>query len=145
MQVHHILRSKETSAVFTVPPSMPVSEAVKLLSEKRIGALIVSDDDGDTPAGILSERDIVREIGRRGSACLDDTVGDMMTSKVITAAPSDFSDQVLAEMTDGRFRHMPVLDGGKLVGVISIGDVVKARLSELAMEKEALEGMIKGY
>ena len=145
MQVHHILRSKETSAVFTVPPSMPVSEAVKLLSEKRIGALIVSDDDGDTPAGILSERDIVREIGRRGSACLDDTVGDMMTSKVITAAPSDFSDQVLAEMTDGRFRHMPVLDGGKLVGVISIGDVVKARLSELSMEKEALEGMIKGY
>ena len=145
MQVHHILRSKATDAVFTVPPSMAVSDAVKLLSEKRIGALIVSEDDGKTPAGILSERDIVREIGRRGAGCMDDKVGDMMTSKVITAAPSDFADQVLAEMTDGRFRHMPVLDGGKLVGVISIGDVVKARLAELAMENEALEGMIKGY
>ena len=145
MQVHQILRSKDASAVYTVPSTTPVSDAVAMLSERRIGALIVSDDDGATPAGILSERDIVREIGRRGPDCLGDRVADMMTDKVITASPADPADQVLAEMTDGRFRHMPVMESGRLVGVISIGDVVKARLSELAMENEALEGMIKGY
>ena len=144
MQVHQILRSKDAATVHTVPSSMTVSDAVRMLSEKRIGALIVSDDDGRTPAGIISERDIVREIGRRGPACLDDRVADMMTAKVITASPSDPADQVLAEMTDGRFRHMPVMEGDEMIGLISIGDAVQARLRELAMEKEALTGMIMG-
>ena len=145
MLVRQIIGSKGGQGVFTVPSSMSVSDAVKELSEKRIGALIVSDDGGETPAGILSERDIVREMGRRGTSCLSETVGDMMTKNLITATPLDPADQVLAEMTDGRFRHMPVMENGKMVGIVSIGDVVKARLSELSMEKDALEGMIKGF
>jgi CBS domain-containing protein len=94
----------------------------------------------------VSERDIVREIGRRGSACLNDTVDSIMTARVVTCVLGDQTDAVLQKMTDGRFRHIPVVvEGNQLVGLISIGDVVKARLSELAMEKDALEGMIKGF
>ena len=115
-----------------------------MLSEKRIGALVVSDD-GEVPLGILSERDIVRELGRRGEGVLGETVSDLMTRDLIGCTVDESADQVLSKMTDGRFRHMPVMDGPKMAGLISIGDVVKARLSELAMEKDALEGMIKGF
>jgi len=105
----------------------------------------VSDDNGKTAAGILSERDIVRELGKRGASCLTETIATMMTRKLVTCAPSDTSDAILSKMTEGRFRHMPVLDGGTLIGLISIGDVVKARLAELAMERDALEGMVMGH
>lgn len=143
MQVHQILRSKPAGAVITVAPDTRVADAARLLAERRIGAVVVSAD-GRTPQGILSERDIVRDLGRRGSVCLDDRVEALMTRNIIGCAPGDSTDTVLAKMTAGRFRHMPVMDGGEMVGIISIGDVVAARISELAMEKDALEGMIKG-
>jgi CBS domain-containing protein len=144
MLVQQILTSKTVGDVFTLAPGATLSEAAALLSEKRIGAIIVSKD-GKHPAGILSERDIVRELGKRGVACMTDSVDNVMTAKLIGCSKSDSADDVMQKMTDGRFRHMPVMDGDVMIGLISIGDVVKARLSELAMEKDALEGMIKGF
>ncbi len=144
MLVSQILKSKSDDAVVTSPPSMLISEAARMLSDKRIGTLVISKD-GKMPDGILSERDIVRELGRQGAGCLSHKVESMMTSKLVTCGPDDRADAVLQQMTDGRFRHMPVLDGGRMVGLISLGDVVKARLTELSMEKDALEGMIMGH
>lgn len=144
MLVSQILKSKPLGSVITIAPGATVSEAVALLSEKRIGAVIVSQD-GTTAEGILSERDIVRELGKRGPAVLSDKVSALMTVRLVGCAPVDQTDAVLQKMTDGRFRHMPVQEGGRMVGLISIGDVVKARLEELAAEKDALEGMIKGF
>lgn len=144
MQVHQILKDKSDDGVVTVAPDTPVSAAVETLSNRRIGALIVSTD-GKVPVGILSERDIVREIGRRGTGCLGAPVEALMTRDLVTCARQDTADAVLAQMTRGRFRHMPVLEAGQMVGLISIGDVVKARLSELAFEKEALQDMIMGH
>ena len=143
MLVHQILRSKSDEGVVTIAPGRTIAQAAELLSSKRIGAVIVSKD-GVSPLGILSERDIVRELGKRGTGCLTDKVEVLMTSKLVSCRPDDAADAVLAKMTEGRFRHMPVLKDEKMVGLISIGDVVKARLSELAMEKEALTGMIMG-
>jgi CBS domain-containing protein len=142
--VSQILKSKAQEGVVTVPPTMTVAEAARMLSEKRIGTVIVSRD-GHAADGILSERDIVRELAARGAGCLTLLVSDLMTSKLVTCRRDDAADVVLQKMTDGRFRHMPVVEGGALIGVISLGDVVKARLLELAMEKDALEGMIMGY
>jgi CBS domain-containing protein len=144
MPVSTILKAKPTEGVITVTPGSTVGEAAQLLSVKRIGAVIVSAD-GERMAGILSERDIVRELGRRGAACLTDPVEALMTRDVMSCAPGDRTNDVLQRMTDGRFRHMPVLHEGRMVGLISIGDVVKARLSELSTEVDALEGMIKGF
>lgn len=144
MLVKQILSSKPVGEVFTLAPHATLSEAAALLSDKRIGAIIVSND-GKHPAGILSERDIVRELGKRGVICMTDTVDQVMTSKLIGCTNADSADSVMQKMTDGRFRHMPVMDGDEMIGLISIGDVVKARLSELSMEKDALEGMIKGF
>ena len=143
MLVRQILDLKSGSGVVTIASGTTVSETAQLLSEKRIGAVVVVD--GDTPLGIFSERDIVRELGRRGEACLKDKVDDLMTRAMVSSTPSESADQVLSKMTEGRFRHMPVMEADKMVGLISIGDVVKARLSELSMEKDALEGMIKGF
>jgi CBS domain-containing protein len=144
MPVSTILKAKPSEGVITVAPGSTVGDAARLLSEKRIGAVIVSAD-GAGMAGILSERDIVRELGRRGAACLGDPVEALMTKDVVSCAPGDRTNDVLQKMTDGRFRHMPVMAEGRMVGLISIGDVVKARLSELATEVDALEGMIKGF
>lgn len=143
MQVHQILRAKSQTSVMTVMPGSSVADATRLLSERRIGAVIVSDD-GIRPLGILSERDIVRDVGRRGAECLHDKVEALMTRNLVTCAPEDSTDHVLELMTSGRFRHMPVVSGDRMVGIISIGDVVAARISELAMEKDALTGMIMG-
>ncbi len=144
MLVRQILNSKGGGDVVTIKSNTSVSDAVVLLSEKRIGAVVISDD-GTVPLGILSERDIVREMGRRGASCLDEIVSDMMTRDLTSCTSDETADGVLAKMTVGRFRHLPVMDGPAMIGLISIGDVVKARLSELAMEKDALEGMIKGF
>lgn len=144
MLVQQILKSKPDEAVVTLAPGTSLADAAKTLSSHRIGAIIISPD-GLKVAGILSERDIVRELGKRGPDCLADLVDDIMTSKIIGCTRSDGSGDVLAKMTAGRFRHMPVMDGDDMVGLISIGDVVKAQLAELSMEKEALEGMIKGF
>lgn len=144
MLVQQILKDKSDEGVVTIAPGSSVSEAVKILSSRRIGALVVSKDGGEV-AGIISERDIVRAIGSKGTGCLADPVENLMTSKIVSATREDTVDAVLGKMTEGRFRHMPVMEGTKMVGLISIGDVVKAQLAELSMEKEALEGMIKGF
>ncbi len=144
MQVHQILASKTDDVVVTIAPTASMGEAAALLSARRIGAVIVTGE-GDAPLGILSERDIVRELGRQGAACLQTKVSEAMTAKLVTCTREDSAHDVMTRMTDGRFRHMPVMDGARMVGLISIGDVVKARLGELAMEKEALEGMIMGF
>jgi CBS domain-containing protein len=144
MLVSQILKSKADDGVVTVPPGTTIAKAAETLSARRIGALVVSQD-GKRVAGILSERDIVRELGRRGPACMADTVDSIMTARIIGCGRGDATDDVLQKMTDGRFRHMPVMEGEEMVGLISIGDVVKARLMELAAEKDALEGMIKGF
>ncbi|MGL4236220.1 CBS domain-containing protein [Tabrizicola sp.] len=144
MTVQQVLKVKGDGAIVTVPSSATLSEVAEVLSARRIGAVLVSDD-GQRPLGILSERDIVRELGRRGVGCMTDPVTKVMTSKLVTCTRADRATDVMQKMTDGRFRHMPVMDGEVMVGFISIGDVVKYRLSELAMEKDALEGMIKGF
>ncbi len=143
MRIERVLRDKGGEVV-TIEPDANVGAAAKLLSDRRIGAVIVTAADG-TPAGILSERDIVRELGRKGQGVLDQSVSEMMTSQIKSCAPSDALDHVLGMMTEGRFRHMPVMEEGRMVGLVSIGDVVKARLSELAMERDALEGMVMGH
>jgi CBS domain-containing protein len=144
MHVQQILKSKSDDGVVTVAPGTTVAKVAETLSTRRIGAVIISPD-GKKVVGIVSERDVVRELGRRGAACLGDAVETIMTSKIVSCRREDSADDVLQDMTDGRFRHMPVMEGDQMVGLISIGDVVKARLAELAMEKDALEGMIKGF
>lgn len=144
MNASQILGAKASSAVECIAPEASVADAAAQLSAKRIGVLVVSHD-GSTIDGMLSERDIVRELGTRGAGCMGDKVADLMTREIVTCAGDEMTDRVLAKMTEGRFRHMPVVEAGKMVGLISIGDVVKARLSELSMERDALEGMIMGH
>ena len=144
MLVQQILKSKGDEGVITITPETLVSEAAQILAERRIGGLVVSRD-GTKVDGILSERDIVRSLAVRGVVCMTESVSDMMTRNPVCCARHDTSDAVLTRMTDGRFRHMPVVEDGKLVGIVTIGDVVKARLEELSMEKTALEGMIMGH
>ncbi|MCB1369005.1 MAG: CBS domain-containing protein [Rhodobacteraceae bacterium] len=144
MLVQQILKGKPSQEIATIKSSATVSQAAQLLAEKRIGALVVSDD-GTSVAGMFSERDIVRELGNRGVGCMSACIRDYMTTDISTCAKSDNADQVLQQMTTGRFRHLPVMEDGKMIGLISIGDVVLARLSEMAMENQALEGMIKGF
>jgi CBS domain-containing protein len=144
MLVQQILKSKPDLGVISVAPDATVADAANLLSNKRIGTVVVSKD-GVSLDGILSERDIVRELGKRGVGVLTEAVSALMTSKLVTCTPQESADSVLEMMTSGRFRHMPVLEGSKMIGLISIGDVVKARLAELSMEKDALEGMIMGH
>lgn len=144
MIVREILKGKPTEGVITVAPGSRVEAAAAVLSEKRIGSVVVSAD-GKSFAGILSERDIVRELGKRGPTCLAETVDEMMTKDLETCTLADTAESVLERMTQGRFRHMPVVEEGEMIGIITIGDVVKARLSELSMEKNALEGMIMGF
>ncbi|MGC9368662.1 MAG: CBS domain-containing protein [Paracoccaceae bacterium] len=144
MRVHQILKSKADDGVVTIQPGATVAEAAALLSSRRIGSVVVSED-GRSVAGILSERDIVREVARRGTVCLTSPIEEVMTRDVSVCRMEDGADAILQKMTEGRFRHLPVMEGDAMIGLISIGDVVKARLSELAMEKDALEGMIMGH
>ncbi|WP_420863203.1 CBS domain-containing protein [Algirhabdus cladophorae] len=144
MLVQQILKSKADDGVVSITPEALVSDAAALLSARKIGSVVVSTD-GRVALGILSERDIVREIGKRGHGCLSEPVSKMMTTNLVTCDSFQTADAVLHTMTEGRFRHMPVVEDGQMVGLITLGDVVKARLAELAMEKDALEGMIMGH
>ncbi len=144
MLVQQILKTKPSQHILTIDPAESVAAAAKIMSDRRVGALVVSAG-GNIPGGIVSERDIVREIGREGSGVLQRSVSSIMSKPVISCHVEDTADEVLAKMTEGRFRHMPVLDHGSMTGLISIGDVVKARLDELNLERDALEGMITGY
>lgn len=146
MLVTQMLKVKKQTAenIVSVAPAATVADACALLSAHRIGAIVVSSD-GVTPEGILSERDIVRELGRRGPAVLEVSVAELMTRKVETCTAADDAMEVLDRMTQGRFRHLPVVDeAGRMIGIVSIGDAVSGRLAELAAEKEALTGMIMG-
>ncbi|GIT92398.1 inosine-5-monophosphate dehydrogenase [Jannaschia pagri] len=144
MFVTKILATKSNQGVLTIGPEASIADAVAELGARKIGALVVSAD-GRRAQGILSERDIVREMAKTGGDVLSQTVASLMTRDLQTCAPGDRSDAVLERMTTGRFRHMPVEEDGLLVGLISLGDVVKARLSEVSMEKDALEAMISGH
>ena len=143
MIVSHILQSHTERRILTVKQNDSVGDAAKILSENRIGAVIVSGD-GSSVDGILSERDIVRELGVRGGVCLTDKVADLMTANVQTCAKGDTIVSVMQRMTEGRFRHLPVIEDGALIGVVSIGDIVKARMEEMSHENTALTDMIAG-
>jgi CBS domain-containing protein len=143
MIVTQILNLKGSAAVETISPDACVADAAAVLAEKRYGALLVSATGSDID-GIISERDIVRALARQGGGCLTVSVGKLMTREVETCAPSDNAISVLERMTAGRFRHMPVVEDGKMVGLLSIGDVVKARISEIEQENAAMAGMLSG-
>ncbi|MDE1173545.1 MAG: CBS domain-containing protein [Parvibaculaceae bacterium] len=136
MQVASILKDKGAS-VITIAPSATIADAVRLLNEHRIGAVIVMENH--KLRGIISERDIVRSFGKFGAGALAQPVESMMTTKVITCSKADTADDLMDLMTGGRFRHVPVLEHGEVIGIISIGDVVKHRFAEKEMETEALK------
>jgi len=140
MTVKSILALKGYDIV-TIEPTATLAAAAKLLAERRIGAALVLGVEGRL-AGILSERDIVRALAERGAAGLDERVDQVMTRKVFTCAESDTVAQVMEQMTAGKFRHVPVVDQGRLTGIISIGDVVKYRLHEIESESNALREYI---
>jgi len=140
MQVSQILQSKG-GEITTVAPDTPILDIAKLLKEKRIGAVVVLDGD-ERIAGILSERDIVRSLADHGETLAKRTAADLMTREVETCKPSQKVDDVMRVMTEKRFRHVPVVDKGKLVGIISIGDAVKARIEDLEYEANVLHSFI---
>ena len=143
MQIREVLDVKPAGEIHGIDPDATVAEAVARMVERGIGSLVVLREG--ILVGFITERDIVRELGRRGAACMAETVDSIMTANIVGCRRDEQANDVLQKMTDGRFRHMPVMEGNQMVGLISIGDVVKARLTELAMEKDALEGMIKGF
>jgi CBS domain-containing protein len=140
MHVHQILRQK-SNEVISATPTTTTLEAARILRERRIGALLVISTDGAVQ-GIVSERDVVRGIAENGASCLDWPISDLMTRRVKVCSPDDTIDQVMKSMTDGRFRHLPVMDSGRLVGLISIGDVVKYRIEEVEYEANAMRQYI---
>ncbi|MBD9525487.1 MULTISPECIES: CBS domain-containing protein [Paracoccus] len=144
MLVKQILSMKASGEVITIAPTASVADAAKMLSDKRIGAIVVLGD-APQPLGIISERDIVRELGKRGAGVLALTVGDLMTRNLMTCTTGEDTRAILERMTEGRFRHLPVVDAsGAMIGLVSIGDAVSARLKELRAERDALTGMIMG-
>ncbi len=140
MIVEHILKTKGT-AVYTIERANQLSETARLLSDKRIGAAVVVDQAG-TVCGVLSERDLVQAIARQGSSALSRPVSEFMTAEVVTCRLQDTVDALMELMTERRIRHLPVVEDGKLRGIISIGDVVKWRIAETVMEAEALREYI---
>jgi len=140
MTVRAILDTKGHQ-IQSVEPEAKLSAAIKILSERRIGAVLVMSKG--RMEGILSERDIVRVLGERGAAVLDEPVSSVMTRKVVSCRQNDTVAAIMEMMTMGKFRHLPVVDEGIVVGLISIGDVVKWRVGEYEMEQEALRQYIK--
>jgi CBS domain-containing protein len=144
MIIRNILSQKQSGNVKTIKADALITDAIDALAKFRIGALIVSKD-GTSVDGILSERDIVASLSAKGADVLGARIHEIMTKTVIACDPADSAVSVLEKMTDGRFRHMPVVDEGKMIGVISIGDVVKARIGEVEQENTALTDMIAGH
>jgi CBS domain-containing protein len=140
MTVRAILDTKGHN-ILSVEPDAKLAAAVKILSERRIGAVLVMS--GGRIEGILSERDIVRVLGERGAPVLDEAVSTVMTRKVVSCREKDTVSSIMERMTTGKFRHLPVVEDDKVVGLISIGDVVKWRVKEFENEQEALQNYIK--
>jgi CBS domain-containing protein len=140
MFVSDILKAKGGSVV-SVTSEQPVGEALETMAKHRIGAVLVVDPGGGI-AGILSERDLVRAMHRIGKTVFDKRVGELMTTPVVTCSPKDPVGSIEGMMTAQRFRHVPVLQEGKLIGIVSIGDVVKARIEEAEAEVDALRRYI---
>ena len=138
--VRKILDSKGHQ-IQSVEPDAKLAAAIKILGERKIGAVLVMDKGHIE--GILSERDIVRVLGERGAAVLDESVSAVMTRKVISCKESDTVSAIMEMMTTGKFRHLPVVEDGRVVGLISIGDIVKWRVREYELEQEALRDYIK--
>ena len=127
--------------VFTVTPGTSIAQLSQQLSTRRIGSVLVLDGEGSV-AGIVSERDLVRAMASHGAKAMELEARQVMTREVVTCDPDDSIDQVMQTMTQGRFRHLPVVRHGELLGLVSIGDVVKARLEETKHETEALKAYI---
>jgi len=140
MQVVQIIKSKGDRVV-TARPDATVAEVAAVLKRERIGAIVITAEDGSI-AGIVSERDIVHALPDHGPGALDKPVADLMSRNVVTSSPDQTVDEIRRQMTERRIRHIPVLDGGKLAGIISIGDVVKNRLEELEAESNQLRQYI---
>lgn len=140
MNVAAILKVKGRE-LFTASPDVTLMEIARLLAEHRVGCIVIMDDDGKA-LGIVSERDIVRAIAKSGTKVLHEPVDTIMTKAVVTCREADTIDRLMSEMTSRRFRHMPVIDRGRLIGLVSIGDVVKMRLAEAEMEAAAMRSYI---
>ncbi len=140
MLIAHVLRDKG-AAVHTLPAEATLEQAAKQLDERRVGAMVVLDAQGGI-VGVLSERDLVREVSRRGAAALSDSVGAVMTKDVFTARMDETIDECLGRMTDRRVRHLPVVETGKLVGIVSIGDLVKHRIAAVEADAAAMQAYI---
>jgi CBS domain-containing protein len=141
MNVKTILAAKGGDVV-CIEPTATLEAAAQLLSRHRIGAVVIRGAGGRL-AGILSERDIVRALSEHGAAALTLPVGQVMTREVLTCAENDSIADIMERMTSGKFRHLPVVSGGKLIGLVSIGDVVKQRVEEVERESEALRDYIR--
>ncbi|WP_210484531.1 CBS domain-containing protein [Microvirga antarctica] len=140
MSVNRILSSKGHEVV-TIAPDRLLDEAVRMLAERRIGAVLVRD--GEHPvSGIISERDIVRAVSTHGADALHMPLSSFMTAKVVTCTSASSVNDVMEAMTNGRFRHVPVVEEGRLIGIISIGDVVKHRLAEIEAEAQSIRDYI---
>lgn len=140
MTVARILAAKGR-AVTTVRPHATMREVIAVLADKHIGAIVIADDEG-VMKGIVSERDVVRVLARRGTDAMDDPVSSFMTKDVIAAAEDDGVLDIARRMSAGRFRHMPVVTDGRLVGIVSTGDAVKYRLEQMEAEQSALREYI---
>ncbi len=138
--IAHVLRDKG-GAVHTLTADATLEHAAKELNARKVGALVVLDEKGSI-LGVLSERDIVREVAQRGASCLAERVGAAMSRGVITASPEELVDECLARMTDRRVRHLPVVETHRLVGIVSIGDLVKHRIAAVEMEAAAMQAYI---
>jgi CBS domain-containing protein len=141
MTVKAILKTKG-SEVLTIEPTKKLGDAAKVLADRKIGALVVTGADRRV-VGIVSERDIVQDLAAHGAQSLDLPLTDVMTRKVVTCSESDTVSSVMERMTAGKFRHLPVVDQGRLVGIVSIGDVVKYRLHEMEREQSAMRDYIQ--
>ena len=138
MNISQILKSKGR-AVATARPDSTISEIIAKLAQKRIGAIVIVGDSGEV-VGILSERDVIRRLGERGSAALQETASQSMTAAVVSCQETSTLDELMEVMTQGRFRHVPVIEDGALVGIVSIGDIVKHHIAEVEMEVTAMRG-----
>jgi len=145
MNVKSILAAKSRNLggdVISIEPAADLAAAARLLGKHRIGAVVIRGAGGRL-AGILSERDIVRAISEQGAEALNLPVGQVMTRNVATCGEDDTVTSIMERMTDGKFRHMPVLAKGELIGLVSIGDVVKQRVGEIEQESEAMRDYIR--